>query len=207
MKLRSFVLAALAGWLQTGVPAMAQSEIEKSAAQGCETAVAETVKRMRGRAAQELQFVGAKRRVLPAQDEESSVQGEGRYGKRGNGSTTFTYTCAYNAKTGATSGVMFRELVSDRADVEAPWQPDLTRLSPEACEAASAADLKQKYPRVARITFGSDSRQLRPGQDDQTNLEGQGAVQRAPGMLTEPFSYRCEFETRSGRIVGVTTTP
>jgi hypothetical protein len=197
---------ALALALQALVPDMvfAQSDAAK-AIESCEVAVSETVKRMRGAAAQELQFVAARRAVLPAQDDETSVRGEGRYSSRANGSHGFNYSCAYNAKTGATSGVMFRETGSDRAP--AAWQPDLTHVSPQMCEAASAADLTQKYPRVARISFDAESRQLSPGADAQTTLAGQGAVQRAPGMQAQPFNYRCDFDTRNGRIVSVQTTP
>jgi hypothetical protein len=183
--------------------AFAQSD-SAQAAERCEAAVAETVKRMRGRAAQELQFVAARRALLPTQDDETGVRGEGRYSSRSGGTTAFTYSCAYNTKAGTTSGVMFRETASDRAR-EPAWQPDLTFVSPDACETAIAAELKQKYPRVARIAFGSDSRQLRPAPDDHTSLEGQGAVQRAPGMKAVPFSYRCEFDSRSGRIRSVRT--
>ncbi|MFZ2651331.1 MAG: hypothetical protein WA210_14610 [Burkholderiaceae bacterium] len=189
-----------------GSQSFAQTEPSR-ALERCETAVAETVKRMRGAAAKELQFVAAKRSVVPAQDDETSVRGEGRYSSRAGGANAFTYSCAYNAKAGTTSGVMFRETGSDRTPAEPVWQPDLTFVSPEACEGASAADLKQKYPRVVRIAFDSDSRQLSAAADTNTSLEGQGAVQRAPGMQTVPFNYRCEIDTRSGRILSVQTTP
>jgi hypothetical protein len=185
--------------------AFAQPDTAK-AIERCETAVAETVKRMRGVAAQELQFFAGKRAVLPNAEDETSLRGEGRYSARSSGSHTFSYTCAYNAKAGTTSGVMFRE-TGDRAQAQAAWQPDLTFVSPEACEAASAADLKQKYPRVARISFDPDSRSLSPADDAQTSLAGLGALQRAPGMQATPFNYRCEFDPRNGRIVSVQTTP
>lgn len=186
--------------------AFAQPETSK-AIEHCEMAVAETVKRMRGASAQELHFAAAKRSLLPAQDDETSVRGEGRYSGRASGSHAFTYSCAYNAKTATTSGVMFRE-TGDRTQAEVAWQPDLTFVSPEACEAASAAELKQKFPRVARIAFGSDSRRLSPAADTHTSsLAGLGAVQRAPGMQAVPFNYRCEIDTRDGRIVSVQTSP
>jgi hypothetical protein len=177
------------------------------AVERCETAVAETVRRMRGPAAQELQFSPTKRKLAPTQDDETSVRGEGRYSSRSNGTYPFTYSCAYNSKVGTTSGVVFRETGSGLARAEPAWQPDLSYLSPSACEGASAADLKQKFPRVARIAFDSDSRQLAPAADDLTLLAGQGAVQRAPGMQAEPFSYRCEINARNGNIVSVQTTP
>ena len=206
MKLHMVSVGCSAGLLLALNLAFAQPETGK-AVERCEAAVAETVKRMRGAAAQELQFAAAKRSLAPSQDDETSVRGEGRYSSRGSGSHAFTYSCAYNANSGTTSGVMFRE-TGDRSQAEAAWQPNLTYVSPEACEAASAAELKQKFPRVARITFGSDSRQLSPADDAHTsNLAGLGAVQRAPGMQAVPFNYRCEIDTRNGRIVSVQTSP
>jgi hypothetical protein len=119
----------------------------------------------------------------------------------------FTYSCAYNAKTGATSGVVFRETGAARADgSQAPWEPDLSRFSPEDCETAAASLLKQKYPRIGRIAFGSDSRQMRRAPNMNTAVEGQGALQRAPGMNSTPFRYRCEIDTHSGKVVSVQTT-
>ena len=205
MKIRLFAFALALNSCAVTAPAIAQSDAAK-AADRCEAAVAETVKRMRGRSAQELQFIGAKRNLQPAQDDETGVRGEGRYSSKAGGTVTFTYSCAYNAKAGTTSGVMFRETGSDRSRNDAAWQPDMTFVSPDACETATAADLKQKYPRVGRIAFGSDSRQLRPAADDHTSLQGQGAVQRAPGMQLTPFQYSCEFDPRNGRIVSVQTT-
>jgi hypothetical protein len=182
---------------------------EKSRTGGdiCENAVAETVRRMRGRNAQEVTFVGSKRTLSAmSDDDETSVKGAGHYRGAAGGAMPFTYTCAFNAKTGSASGVLIRDRGTARAEAENPWQPDLTHLSPEACEVATATLLKEKYPRVGRIAFGSDSRQLRPAPNDRTSLEGQGAVVRAPGMHSVPFSYRCEVETRSGKVVAVRTS-
>jgi len=176
------------------------------AADRCENAVAETVKRMRGKEAQEVEFFGAKRQIAPTPEEDLGVKGEGRYRRPSGEQVSFSYSCAYNAKTGGTSGALFRETGNAAGGVAKPWEPDLTSVSPEACESATAAALKQKYPRVGRIAFGSDSRKLRPAPNDHTLLEAQGAVERAPGMSLVPFSYRCEFETKGGKVVGVETS-
>ena len=178
----------------------------KSAGDACENAVAETVRRMRGKEAHEVQFIGARRALTPTPGDETGVKGEGRYRSASGASVPFTYSCAYNAKTGATSGALFRETGAGRASSEQSWQPDLTHVSPAACETATAAALKDKYPRVGRIVFGSDSRQLRPAPNAHTSLEGKGAVERAPGMSAVPFEYSCEIETRSGKVVGVKTS-
>jgi hypothetical protein len=178
----------------------------KTAGDACENAVAETVRRMRGKDAHEVQFIGAKRALTPAPGDELGVKGEGRYRSASGVSVPFTYSCAYNAKTGGTSGALFRETGAVRAGAEAAWTPDLTHVSPAACETATAAALKDKYPRVGRIVFGSDSRQLRPAPNAHTSLEGKGAVERAPGMGAVPFEYSCEIETRSGKVVSVKTS-
>jgi len=189
-----------------GANAAAPAADHDKAGDRCEAAVAETVKRMRGLDAQHVQFVGAKRALSPAaDDDETGVKGEGRYRAPNGNSTPFTYSCAFNARTGATSGVMFRETAGGPNSDEA-WQPDLTNVSPDACEAATAVALKDKHPRVGRIAFDSNSRQLRPAPNSHTSLEGKGAVQRAEGMNSVPFSYRCELDTRSGKVVSVQTS-
>jgi hypothetical protein len=186
-------------------PAAAQTAAVDAAAAGeqCETAVAETVRRIRGREAQEVQFVGGKRALTPVSDDETGVRGEGRYRNAGGRAMPFTYSCYYNLKSGATSGVVFRDAVADAPAAEPAWQPDLANISPEACESAAAANLKERHPRVGRIALGSDSRRIRPGANGRVVLEGRGAVQPAPGMNAVPFSYVCEFEGR--RVVGVQT--
>ena len=189
------------------VAATAAPSPVKSAGDTCESAVAETVRRMRGRDAQEVQFVGAKRALSPAPDgEETGVKGEGRYRGVARGVVPFSYSCAFNTKTGATNGVVFKETGAPLGSAEALWQPDLANLSPEACEAATAAALKDKHPRVGRIVFDSGSRALRPAPNARTRLEGQGAVERASGMNAVPFSYSCEIEARSGKVLSVQTT-
>jgi hypothetical protein len=98
--------------------------------------------------------------------------------------------------------VVFSETGVNRTQaVEKPWQPDIVNLSTEACEAGVAAALKSKHPRVGRIAFGSDSRQLRPSANGGTRLEGQGGVERALGMSSIPFSYRCEYDTRTSKFL------
>jgi hypothetical protein len=188
-----------------GASAAARTDLSH-AGDRCESAVADTVRRVRGPQAKEVQFIGAKRALTPNGEEEMGVKGEGRYWSASTGAVPFSYSCAFNAQTGGTSGVMFRETGATAGATEAAWQPDLSHLSPDACEAATAVALKDKYPRVGRIAFDSDTRKLRPATDDRTSLEGQGAVERAPGMHSVPFSYRCEVETRSGKVVNVQTS-
>ena len=204
LKLTGFIPVALAALL---APSAAQAQADTAkATERCEQEVAETIRRMRGRDAQELHFVAAKRVLLPSTDEETSVKGEGRYRGASGAGVAFSYTCAYNAQSDATSGVMFRETGAARAVPEKAFDPDLTNLSPQACESAAAAALKRQHPRVSRITFGSDSRRMQPGENGQVLLLGQGAVERAAGMNMVPFRYRCQVDPRNGRILDVQTS-
>ena len=174
----------------------------------CEAAVAETIRRMRGADAQEIQFAANKRLLLPPKGSEVDVKGEGRYGGKGGTGNGFAYSCVFNSNSGATSGVLFRETGSPRAAAATNTGPqlDLGMFSPENCESAAAAVLKAKYPRVGRIVFDGEGRELRAAPEARATLDGQGAVERAIGMNQVPFKYRCEFETRSGKVVKAQTT-
>ena len=229
------------------------------AAQTCESAVADTVRNMRGREAQDVQFVGSRRAIAPTADAKIGVKGEGLYRSASSRGVPFTYSCAFDADTGATSGVLFRDAARERVAAPAAVEPDLTHVSPEACEAATAEALKQKYPRVGRIAFDADTgatsgvlfrdaareraaapvavepdlthvspeaceaataealkqkyprvgriafdvstRKLLPAPNAQSRLEGQVAVERAPGMALVPITYRCMFAPRTGALV------
>ena len=186
----------------------AEPSPREAAGERCEAAVTETVKHMRGDDARQVQFNRAKQVVAPPVDEETDVKGEGAYRGSTSAARPFSYSCAYNIKAGTTSGVVFRDLGPARPDgAEAAWQPDLSTLSPEACESAVASVLKGKYPRVGRIAFGSDSRRLRPAPNGRSGMSGQGSVERAPGMSLIAFDYQCEFESRTGKVVAARTTP
>lgn len=189
-----------AGWAQSGADA---------AGERCEEAVIDTVKTMRGDDARQVQFVRARRTMLPAVGDETEVKGEGSYRGDTGAPRSFTYSCRYDLKAGSTSGIVFRDIGAARAEARAQkdWQPDLLTVSPEACESAIVAVLNEKYPRVGRIAFGSDSRQLKPGAQGRTGMQGQGSLERAKGMSRVPFTYQCEFEPRTGKVVSARTDP
>ncbi len=174
------------------------------AGERCEAAVADTVRRVRGPLAKEVEFVAAARRLVPTDgSDETRVNGDGRYRGANHPTVTFSYSCAYDRATGRTSGVVFRDKPPP-ADTGS-WQPDLANFSPDACEAATAAALKDKHPRVANIAFDAGTRQLQPASEGLTRLEGRGAMARAPGMSAQPFSFRCDFETANGKVRDVQT--
>ena len=172
----------------------------------CEDAVGETSQTTSGKIATKTSVTEPKRSITATGEDELSVKGEGRYlGANGN-VVPFGYSCAYNSRSGETSGAAFRELSATAAarpapdGRNAPWQPDLAKLSPEACESAVAAALKDRHPQAEHIIFGAETRRLQPAAEARTALEGQGTVQRGPGLVASLFSYRCEFDPVSGKL-------
>jgi hypothetical protein len=206
MKTAAALLAAALLGTVAAAPAATPADSGK-ATERCEVAVAETVERIRGKEAKEVEFFGARRQVQATPADEADVRGEGRYRRPNGDAIGFTYSCAFNVRTGATSGVVFRETGGARpgAGDARGREPDLSNFSPDECESAIAATLKRKYPRVGQIAFDAETRRLRPVLDQRNSLEGQGAVVRAPGMHSVPFNYRCEFEPRGGRVLHAET--
>jgi hypothetical protein len=173
------------------------------AAEACELAVTDDLRDVRGKGVQRIEFASAQRVMLPAAGKEISVKGAGKYWFGQSAPIPFTYRCAYHTPTGKTNGVVISDKGVPAASSAASkaWQPDMSRLSPEACETAMAETLKTKHPRVSRIAFGSDTRELKPATNGNTLMEGRGGVQPAPGMNAVAFSYRCEFDARTGQLV------
>jgi len=205
MKLQPLALLSIAIAAGVAAPASAHaavsSEAHARAADRCEHAVADTIERVRGKDVRDVVFVG-ERRAISTDGEDIGVKGEGRY-RRGGSAQAFTYSCAFNTGSEKTSGVVFQDKVDAVASAEAraAWQPDLSQVSPDACETTVAALLKDKHPRVNGIAFHSETRALSPAASGQLRLEGQGSLQRAPGMNAAPFRYRCDFDARSGRVL------
>ena len=193
---------AMMAWLGLGACAnvAAQTDATKAAVAACEAEVTDTVHQMRPRDAQQIEFVAAKRVLVPTQDDEVGVKGEGRYRRAAGGTVAFTYSCAFNLKTGKTSGALFNEL-SQAPVSSAAWQPDLSKLSPQDCEVAVATVLQDQHPKGGNLAFNSASRQLRPGANGRAVLFGHASMERGPGMRPSAVSYQFEVDDRSGRIL------
>jgi hypothetical protein len=184
--------------------AQAQAVDVAAAAVRCEAEVGATLLRLHGKSVQGTRFDAGRRQLFAGgEGDDVLVRGEGRYQVGAGAARDFDYSCAYNPRTGATAGVVLRQ--HDDADAgEREWEPDLARVSPEACESATAVLLKDRNPRVLRIAFDPATRRLEPTADSvHVGLAGRGAMQRAPGMPELKFSYRCELDTRDGRVVAV----
>lgn len=185
----------------TALDVVAQTDATKAAVAACEAEVTDTVHQMRPRDAQQLEFIASKRMLVPTQNDEVGVKGEGRYRRAAGGTVAFTYSCAFNFKTGKASGALFNEMGSSPVSSAAAWQPDISRLSPEDCELAVAALLRDRHPKGSGLAFNSGSRQLKPAANARVLLLGKGSMERGPGMRASAFTYQCEMDDRSGRVL------
>ena len=198
-RLGAIAMTALLGW-GACLNVAAQTDATKAAVTACETEVTDTVHQMRARDAQQIEFIAARRVLVPTQNDEVGVKGEGRYRRAAGGTVAFTYSCAFNLKTGKTSGALFNELGQAPAS-SAAWQPDLSKLSPEDCELAVATLLRDRHPKGSNLAFNSGSRQLKPAANGRVLLLGKGSMERGPGMRASAVNYQCELDDRSGRIL------
>lgn len=191
---------AAASGVEAAAPAPAPARrLEAADGQAqCEAAVGRSIRQTRGKAIQGgISFAG---------DEKSArmdggaleVQGTGRYSRNGT-PVSFRYRCVVD-ENGKEPGVVIHEAEAHGAAALPVWQPDLSRLSPAACEGAAATSLQSRYPRATGIVFDSGSRKLDPAGDGGTALSGRGQYVRSPGLAAGPFRYRCVFDA-GGQLV------
>lgn len=164
----------------------------------CEEAVAKAIRDMRGASVQALRFDAARH----AQEDPGShlaIQGTGHYLRDGRTPVAIRYSCAYDAATGTTSGVLFHESDGTPAPALPVWRADLAPLAIDACESAVAERLQSARPRASGIAFEGADRSLAPGTEGGTLLDGGGRYAAAAGLAPGAFRYRCEFDA-AGRL-------
>ncbi len=166
----------------------------------CEHAVHSTLRDTRGAAAAPT-FNAAPMAVPGAADAtEITLRGAGRV-RTATGVRPFSFSCSYDLATGAVSGVVVRDAAAAPAPVAKAVEPDLNHISPTACESATAAALKRRWPNVAQIHFNADMRQLSQDTDGIASLRGQGSATPTVRDPSRHFSYDCAIDARNGRVI------
>jgi hypothetical protein len=188
-------LAADAAQARPHVPAaaVAAEPARDPAVVECESAVSTSLRELRGRGVQGVQFTGDAR-LLSGDGGHLDVKGAGRYQRGAGGAVEFDYSCAFDRATGEASGVVLHDTTAGAAPSLPVWKADLSKLSPQACEAAVADRLQRAHARASGIVFDGGSRSLTPAGEGRSALAGGGRLVRAPGMEPTPFHYRCEFD-------------
>jgi hypothetical protein len=136
------------------------------------------------------------------------LRGGGRAGAKG-GSRGFTYNCNVDLGTDKVVGLVLRDTVPAApsiAPARMAAEPDLTQLSPTACESRAAQALKQRWPRVSQISFDSDTRRFVQKSPGRAELHSHGRALPEPESPSTHFGFDCEIDTRDGRVVGMRVT-
>jgi hypothetical protein len=195
--------SAAAGVWPATEAASAPSASRATAVAACERAALGTLRETRG-AGTMANFSSAPALVPGAADaSELTLRGNGQV-RTASGSRSFSYSCTYDPRNDAVAGVVVRDLAPpERPATARAVEPDLSQISPTACESAAAGALKRRWPGVARISFNADTRQLSQEAGGNASLRGQGNAEPSAREPATHFSYDCTVDPRNGRVVAV----
>lgn len=195
--------SAAAGTWPATEAASAPSGGRATAVAACERAALVTLRETRG--AGTVASFGSAPAVVPGATDatEMTLRGNGQV-RTASGSRSFSYSCTYDTRNDAVAGVVVRDLAPpERPATARAVEPDLSQISPIACESAAAGALKRRWPGVARISFNADTRQLSQEAGGNASLRGQGNAEPSAREPATHFSYDCTVDPRNGRVVAV----
>jgi hypothetical protein len=134
------------------------------------------------------------------------LQGEGQW-REAAALRKFKYSCNLDPRSDDAVGVVIRQVdppLAAQAESKPIKEPDLSHLSPSACESSAAAALKRRWPRVSQITFDTQTRSLTQQSALRAELHGQGRARLAPeSPALVHFGFDCTFDPRDGRVIGM----
>ena len=190
-------------------PAAAQTPASQptgrpAAVAACERAAQETLRDTRGVSAN-ASFTAAPTVVPGASDSaELTLRGTG-LARSAGGSRPFSYSCTFDTRSNAVAGLVLRDAAgAGQAPAAArAVEPDLSQISPAACESGAAGSLKRRWPGVTSILFNADTRQLSQQDGGHASLRGQGTAVPSVREPTTHFAYDCTIDPRNGRVVAV----
>jgi hypothetical protein len=198
------VSVVVGGVITASLAAHAQGKPESSTAsaiESCERAARQTL------AAQAAHPVDVSFDAAPTEqpslsnDSQIVLRGVGRW-KAANGLRSFSYSCNVDLHT-FEAGLVMRDStpIADTATLRAPAEPDLSSLSPAACESSAAEALKQRWPGVSQISFDTTTRSFQQPSVGRAEFHGRGRAQPAPGAPSTFFGFDCEIDPRDGRVL------
>jgi hypothetical protein len=196
------IAASVAATVPASAPAGAKPATGASAlAAACERAARNTLRETRGAAA--IAVFNAAPTPAPGTADAAEVTLRGSGQVRGaSGARAFSYSCTIDARNNEVAGVVLRDAgTPERTAVARPVEPDLSNVSPLACESAAAAALKQRWPGVSQIAFNAATRTLAQDSGASADLRGQGTAQPAPNSPSTHFTYHCAIDPRNGRVL------
>lgn len=185
----------------TGAPSAATVGAEELAQ--CERAVRQALLPQAG-SASEVRLSAVPKPSSHSDGSQLVLQGEGQW-RDGVTLRKFNYSCNFDPRIGEAVGVMIRQTVPPLAAQAEPKlfeEPDLSHLSPSACESGAAAALQKRWPRVSQITFDTGTRSLTQQSASRAELRGQGSARPAPETpVLVHFGFDCAIDPRDGRVI------
>jgi hypothetical protein len=134
------------------------------------------------------------------------LQGEGQW-REAAALRKFKYSCNLDPGSGEAFGVVIRHVdppLAAQAESKPIKDPDLSHLSPSACESGAAVALQRRWPRVSQITFDTGTRSLIQQSASRAELRGQGRARTAPeSPALVHFGFDCTIDPRDGRVIGM----
>lgn len=190
----------------TSEPSAASPSIGGEALAQCERAVRQALLPQSGTAA-DVRFSGKPPLPrAPADGSQIVLQGEGQW-REAAALRKFKYSCNIDPNSGQAVGVVIRQAATPQAEQAEPKpikDPDLSHLSPSACESGAAVALQQRWPRVSQITFDTETRSLTQQSASRAELHGQGRARPAPeSPVIVHFGFDCTIDPRDGRVIGM----
>ena len=178
-----------------------------AAVEACERSARQAVPNL-GRELVEVTFAGAPTvQPGPSIDGQIVLRGGGRWRAPTGAVRTFTYTCNVAVKSGEAVGVVMRDTTPQPAATapppRPPAEPDLSALSPAACESSAVAALKARWPRVSQITFDVRTRTFQQPSASSALLHGSGQALPTADSPTRLFGFDCEIDPRNGRVLRI----
>ncbi|HUP08405.1 MAG TPA: hypothetical protein VMU47_14700 [Caldimonas sp.] len=196
-----FGLAALAAHAQ--VPPDKAIGVSAEAVAACERAARESLG-SHGLAATDVTFPGAPTVDRGLSNETRALlRGSGR-SRGASGVRTFEYSCNVDLRTAEAVGLVLRDtlvVAAKREAPPAPAEPDLSHLSPAACESSAVQALKQRWPRVSQIAFDAETRTFAQASAEEAALHGRGRALPAPDQPATLFGFDCVIDPRDGRVL------
>ncbi len=169
----------------------------------CERAARQSLTAGTGNSVSELKFSGAPSEP-PGSDPQMVLRGSASW-RSATGPRRFDFICNVDLRTPEAVGLVIRDTTPtapEAATARAVVEPDLSNVSPAACESSAAAALKKRWPLVSEISFDTSTRTLSQESATQGELRGQGRALPAPGAPVTHFSFDCQFDPRNGRVLG-----
>ena len=207
--IRHFFVAAASGLIVSSLPAHAQSDeaagADTDAAAACERAARQSLA-AQGASPAEVTFNAAPaRQTSLSNDGRTVLRGSGRW-RGASGLRSFDYLCNVDPHAPGAVGVVLRDsapAAAKAARPRTPSEPDMSHVSPAACESSAAEALKQRWPRVSQISFDRATRRLLQDSPSKARLHGHGRALPTPDSPSTHFGFECEIDPRDGRVLGM----